>query len=81
MAADPAAFWLRLRQTVVEVAAEKNSTLVMPAPVELLRLIDRASRAPALRTCPGADPQVPDGRSSQDPRRLRASAGLPAGRG
>ncbi len=42
MAADPAALQLRLLQTVVEVAAEKNSTLVMPFPVELLRFFDRA---------------------------------------
>jgi hypothetical protein len=35
---------LRLLQTVVEVAAEKNSTLVMPVPVELLRFFDRAAR-------------------------------------
>ncbi len=35
MAADPAALQLRLLQTVVEVSAEKNSTLVMPFPVEL----------------------------------------------
>src|SRR5580692_11217505 len=41
MAADPAALQLRLLQTVVEVAAEKNSTLVMPVPVELLRFFDR----------------------------------------
>jgi hypothetical protein len=34
---------LRLLQTVVEVAAEKNSTLVMPFPVELLRFFDRAA--------------------------------------
>ena len=45
MAADPAALQLRLLQTVVEVAAEKNSTLVMPVPVELLRFFDRAARA------------------------------------
>jgi regulator of protease activity HflC (stomatin/prohibitin superfamily) len=45
MSADPAALQLRLLQTVVEVAAEKNSTLVMPVPVELLRFFDRASRA------------------------------------
>ena len=44
MAADPAALQLRLLQTVVEVAAEKNSTLVMPVPVELLRFFDRAAR-------------------------------------
>ncbi len=41
MTADPAALQLRLLQTVVEVAAEKNSTLVMPVPVELLRFFDR----------------------------------------
>src|ERR1051325_10329707 len=46
MAVGPAA--LRLRQTVVEVAAEKNSTLVMPVPVELLRFFDRLTpQAPA----------------------------------
>src|ERR1700678_2157161 len=45
MARDPAALQLRLLQTVVEVAAEKNSTLVMPVPVELLRFFDRASRS------------------------------------
>jgi regulator of protease activity HflC (stomatin/prohibitin superfamily) len=42
MSADPAALQLRLLQTVVEVAAEKNSTLVLPIPVELLRYFDRA---------------------------------------
>src|SRR4029077_12722291 len=41
MSADPAALQLRLLQTVVEVAAEKNSTLVMPVPVELLRFFDK----------------------------------------
>ena len=45
MAADPAALQLRLLQTVVEVAAERNSTLVMPIPVELLRFFDRAALA------------------------------------
>jgi regulator of protease activity HflC (stomatin/prohibitin superfamily) len=43
MARDPAALQLRLLQTVVEVASEKNSTLVMPIPVELLRFFDRGS--------------------------------------
>jgi regulator of protease activity HflC (stomatin/prohibitin superfamily) len=43
MARDPAALQLRLLQTVVEVAAEKNSTLVMPVPVELLRFFDRGT--------------------------------------
>jgi regulator of protease activity HflC (stomatin/prohibitin superfamily) len=43
MAAQPAALQLRLLQTVVEVAAEKNSTLVLPFPVELLRFLERAT--------------------------------------
>ncbi|MFJ5261958.1 slipin family protein [Streptomyces sp. NPDC088387] len=38
----PAALQLRLLQTVVAVAAEKNSTLVLPFPVELLRFLERA---------------------------------------
>jgi regulator of protease activity HflC (stomatin/prohibitin superfamily) len=45
MARDPAALQLRLLQTVVEVAAEKNSTLVMPVPVELLRFFDKFTPA------------------------------------
>ncbi|HEY0697562.1 MAG TPA: SPFH domain-containing protein, partial [Micromonospora sp.] len=40
MAGTPGAYQLRLLQTVVDVAAEKNSTLVMPFPVELLRFLD-----------------------------------------
>jgi regulator of protease activity HflC (stomatin/prohibitin superfamily) len=55
MARDPAALQLRLLQTVVEVAAEKNSTLVMPVPVELLRFFDR--NAPAAP--PSAEPAPP----------------------
>jgi regulator of protease activity HflC (stomatin/prohibitin superfamily) len=43
MSRDPAALQLRLLQTVVEVAAERNSTLVMPVPVELLRFFDKFS--------------------------------------
>jgi regulator of protease activity HflC (stomatin/prohibitin superfamily) len=43
MSADPAALQLRLLETVVEVAAEKNSTVVLPFPVELLRYLERAT--------------------------------------
>ena len=43
MARDPAALQLRLLQTVVEVASERNSTLVMPVPVELLRFFEKAA--------------------------------------
>jgi regulator of protease activity HflC (stomatin/prohibitin superfamily) len=44
MADTPGALQLRLLQTVVDVAAEKNSTLVMPFPVELLRFFERATQ-------------------------------------
>ncbi|MFE9255289.1 slipin family protein [Streptomyces sp. NPDC006879] len=43
MSEQPAALQLRLLQTVVAVAAEKNSTLVLPFPVELLRFLERAT--------------------------------------
>ncbi len=53
MSKEPAALQLRLLQTVVAVAAEKNSTLVLPFPVELLRFLERAQQpAPA----PPAEP-------------------------
>jgi regulator of protease activity HflC (stomatin/prohibitin superfamily) len=57
MAEDPAALQLRLLQTVTEVAAEKNSTLVMPFPVELLRFFDNA----ATRSVPDPRPPAPVG--------------------
>src|ERR1700685_2888852 len=60
MSADPAALQLRLLQTVVEVAAEKNSTLVMPVPVELLRFFDRMAPT-AEHAQPAADGAEDDG--------------------
>ena len=36
----PSAMQLRLLSTMVEVSAEKNSTLIFPVPIELLRFID-----------------------------------------
>ncbi|WEV28574.1 SPFH domain-containing protein [Streptomyces sp. 71268] len=47
MSRQPAALQLRLLQTVVAVAAEKNSTLVLPFPVELLRFLERAQQPSA----------------------------------
>jgi regulator of protease activity HflC (stomatin/prohibitin superfamily) len=47
MSEQPAALQLRLLQTVVAVAAEKNSTLVLPFPVELLRFLERAQQGVA----------------------------------
>ena len=43
MSHDPAAMQLRLLQTIVDVSAEKNSTLIMPFPVELLRFFQKMS--------------------------------------
>ena len=54
MADTPAALQLRLLQTVTAVAAEKNSTLVLPFPVELLRFLEKAQQGPA----PAAPQQV-----------------------
>ena len=42
MSSTPGALQLRLLQTVTDVASEKNSTLVMPFPVELLRFFEKA---------------------------------------
>jgi len=52
MAKDPAALQLRLLQTVVEVAGEKNSTLVMPVPVELLRFFEKMAPGQAVPSTP-----------------------------
>ena len=72
MAADPAALQLRLLQTVVEVAAEKNSTLVMPFPVELLRFFDRAAVGPQPRRGASTDVTRPATPPASRPRpRLR----------
>ena len=43
MANTPGALQLRLLETSGEVAAEKNSTLVLPFPVELLRFLERSN--------------------------------------
>jgi len=46
MSGTPGALQLRLLETVVDVASEKNSTLVMPFPVELLRFFDGMNHQP-----------------------------------
>jgi regulator of protease activity HflC (stomatin/prohibitin superfamily) len=64
MAQTPQALQLRLLQTIVEVAAEKNSTLVLPFPVELLRFLDQATASAqgasaAARSKPATEPPMP----------------------
>jgi regulator of protease activity HflC (stomatin/prohibitin superfamily) len=57
MANTPGALQLRLLETIVEVAAEKNSTLVLPFPVELLRFLEHNSSAP---TAMATEPVKPE---------------------
>ncbi|MQA05806.1 MAG: slipin family protein [Streptosporangiales bacterium] len=57
MADTPSALQLRLLETVVEVAAEKNSTLVLPFPVELLRFLERGASSAASAEDGQADEQ------------------------
>jgi regulator of protease activity HflC (stomatin/prohibitin superfamily) len=70
MAQFPGAMQLRFLQTVSEVATEKNSTLVMPIPVELLSVLGRG--------IPGPGPD--DGRPAMPPPPPPASAGPEDGR-
>ena len=45
--AHPAAMQLRMLSTMTEVSAERNSTLIFPIPVELLRFFESVSRGPS----------------------------------
>ncbi|WP_083934015.1 slipin family protein [Sciscionella marina] len=59
MASTPSALQLRLLETVVEVAAEKNSTLVLPFPVELLRFLEQSTgSAAAQESAPAQDSEA-----------------------
>jgi len=60
MAVEPAALQLRLLQTVVEVAAEKNSTLILPFPVELLRFLERSTPERDERPAASANGETPE---------------------
>ncbi|URN11208.1 SPFH domain-containing protein [Streptomyces radiopugnans] len=65
MADTPSALQLRLLQTVVAVAAEKNSTLVLPFPVELLRFLEKAQQTPQQAPQPIPQPGVAPPPSAQ----------------
>jgi regulator of protease activity HflC (stomatin/prohibitin superfamily) len=51
----PAAMQLRILSTMAEVSTERNSTLIFPLPIEVLRLVDRL--APSAASQPGGDGQ------------------------
>ncbi|RRO15570.1 slipin family protein [Saccharopolyspora rhizosphaerae] len=59
MSDTPAALQLRLLETVVEVAAEKNSTLVLPFPVELLQFVDKIQEKTGSEQ-PSEEPEEPE---------------------
>jgi regulator of protease activity HflC (stomatin/prohibitin superfamily) len=66
MADTPAALQLRLLQTIVEVAAEKNSTVVLPFPVELLRFLDTAAGGLVQQLSTAAGAAARDGAPATD---------------
>ena len=47
--AHPAAMQLRVLSTMAEVSAERNSTLIFPLPIDLLRLVDTMRASGAVR--------------------------------
>lgn len=67
MSDTPAALQLRLLETVVQVSAEKNSTLVLPFPVELLRFLENAAGHANPRPANNAEPPVTDSPPSGAP--------------
>ncbi|KAF4406221.1 MULTISPECIES: slipin family protein [Streptomyces] len=77
MSDTPAALQLRLLQTVVAVAAEKNSTLVLPFPVELLRFLERAAQ----NTSPEVSAQQAPDRQPSPPAPSQPSSQAPPGAG
>ncbi|WP_328628232.1 slipin family protein [Streptomyces sp. NBC_00353] len=82
MSSQPAALQLRLLQTVVAVAAEKNSTLVLPFPVELLRFLERAqqpvSTQQQAQLQPQPQQQQPEQQPSQQPQQPPPVSPAPA---
>ncbi|MFJ1761764.1 slipin family protein [Amycolatopsis sp. NPDC088138] len=83
----PSAMQLRLLETVVQVSSEKNSTLILPFPVELLRFLDahtpKAPAAPAAPVAPAPEPEAVEakpeanGHGTPSPR-TPGDAALPA---
>ena len=84
MSHHPAALQLRLLEAVVQVAAEKNSTLVLPFPVELLRFLERSNPAepsaaePSDAELAAAEPAVPEPAAPDLPAADLPAADLPA---
>ncbi|WP_200307691.1 slipin family protein [Streptomyces adelaidensis] len=78
MSEQPAALQLRLLQTVVAVAAEKNSTLVLPFPVELLRFLERAQAGPPPGPAHQQSQQSQQSREPSQPSQPRQTSEIPS---
>lgn len=77
MADTPAALQLRLLQTIVEVAAEKNSTLVLPFPVELLRFLDNVGSRGPLASVVEKSVQGAEALAARDAEAIEVTDGVP----
>jgi regulator of protease activity HflC (stomatin/prohibitin superfamily) len=55
ISAQPGTMQLRQLQTMVEISSEKNSTLILPIPMELLEFAKRATTAPQPQSSASAD--------------------------
>jgi hypothetical protein len=55
MGQSPGAMQLRYLQTLTEIAADKNSTIIFPLPMELLRAFTGQSYSPEISAPPPAD--------------------------
>ncbi|WP_328646089.1 slipin family protein [Amycolatopsis sp. NBC_00348] len=77
MADTPSAMQLRLLETVVQVSSEKNSTLILPFPVELLRFLDahtpKQAATPAAPPAPVA-PAIPEAAPEPDAMEAKPEA-------
>jgi regulator of protease activity HflC (stomatin/prohibitin superfamily) len=63
----PAAIQLRYLQTLSEIGAEQNSTIVFPLPIDLLKPLVAAAEEPA--AAPEAEPELGDGDGDGEPAR------------
>lgn len=75
MSQTPTALQLRLLQTITSVATEKNSTLVLPFPVELLRFLDRGNRGAGQSASADAEAAADaDAASEEEPEAVEPTA-------
>ena len=59
ISSQPSALQLRFLQTLVEIGYEKNTTVIFPIPIELIRPILEAQGMPGMPPAPAAPPPTP----------------------